>query len=126
MAVFTPKLKNLQQPKELRRHRRYAVDGSILQVSWLDMKGKMRITRTRAVNICEEGMAIQLPEAAMPLLVRFKSERFNVSGVGEVRHCQRVGGQYIVGLQFSGDLRWRPPSGEIREPIPVCDPEALY
>src|SRR5258706_5750381 len=108
--------------KDSRRYRRYAVDAGILQVCWLDMKGKMRVTRTRALNISEEGIAIQLPEPVMPLLVRFKSERFNVNGVGEVRHCERVAGQYVVGLQFSDGLRWRSPQEEVSEPIPVCDP----
>jgi hypothetical protein len=111
---------------EARRHRRYAVDAGILQVSWLDIKGKMRVTRTRALNICEEGIALQLPEPVMPLLVRFKSERFNVTGVGEVKHCERVGGAYIVGLQFTDGLRWRSPDVDVNEPIPVCDPEAAY
>ena len=111
---------------DLRRHRRYTVDSSMLQVSWLDMKGKMRVTRTRALNICEEGIALQLPEPVMPLMVRFKSERFNVSGMGEVRHCERVGGLYIVGLQFADGLRWKPPEGDVNEPIPVCDPQAVY
>ena len=113
-------------PNDLRRHRRYAVDSSVLHVSWLDMKGKMRITRTRALNICEDGIALVLPEPVMPLLVRFKSERFNLHGVGEVRHCQRTGGVYVVGLQFTDGLHWKSPPGEVREPIPFCDPDAVY
>ena len=111
---------------ESRRFRRYAVDASVLQVSWLDMRGKMRVTRTRALNICEEGIALQLPEPVMPLLIRFKSERFKFNGVGEVRHCQRTGGSYTVGLQFTDGLRWRSPDFEVSEPISVCDPDASY
>jgi len=86
----------------------------------------MRVTRTRALNISEDGIALVLPEAAMPLLVRFKSERFKLQGVGEVRHCQRTGGVYVVGLQFTDGLHWQSPRGEVREPIPVCDPDANY
>jgi hypothetical protein len=112
--------------RELRRHRRFAVDAGTLQVFWLDLTGKMKSTRTRALNISEEGIAIQLPEAAMPLLVRFGSERFKFKGVGSVKYCRRTGANYVVGLEFTEDLHWRSPVGEVREPIPVCDPEAVY
>src|SRR5437763_16899732 len=105
---------------ESRRFRRYAVDAGVLQVSWLDMKGKMRVTRTRALNICEDGIALILPEPVMPLMVRFKSERFKLHGVGKVKHCRRTGGSYVVGLQFTDGLHWQSPRGEVREPIPVC------
>jgi len=109
--------------KDLRRHRRYAVDAGILQVSWLDLSGAIKMTRTRALNISEGGIALELPEAAMPLsMVRFQSDKFKVRGVGAVRHCRRVGNKFIVGLEFTEGLHWRPPEGEVQEPIPICDP----
>jgi hypothetical protein len=110
--------------KDLRRHRRYKVDSGILQVSWLDSSGRMKTARTRALNISETGIALELPEAAMPLLVRFQSERFKVKGVGAVRYCRRTGGKYVVGLEFTNDLHWRAPDGEVMEPISLCDPES--
>jgi hypothetical protein len=61
----------------------------------------------------------------MPLLVRFQSERFNVNGAGAVRCCYRSKGKYVVGLEFTGDLRWRAPEEEVEEPIPVCDPAGV-
>jgi PilZ domain len=111
--------------KDLRRHRRYAVDAGILQVSWLDITGTMKMTRTRALNISEGGIALELPEAAMPLsMVRFQSDRFKVRGAGAVRHCHRVGAKYVVGLEFVEGLHWRAPEDEVREPISLCDPES--
>ncbi len=110
--------------KDMRRHRRYAVDAGVLQVSWLDSSGAMKMTRTRALNISEGGIAIELPDAAMPLsMVRFQSDRFKVRGAGAVRHCRRVGTKWIVGLEFIEGLRWTPPEGEVTEPIPICDPD---
>jgi hypothetical protein len=109
---------------ERRRSRRFAVDDGVLQVSWLDLSGKMRITRTRALNVSEEGIALQLPEPVMPLMVRFQSDRFNVKGSGKVRYCRRMGTRYIVGLEFAEGLHWRAPEVPVQEPIPVCDPEA--
>jgi hypothetical protein len=111
------------QPKDPRRkHRRYSVDAGILQVSWLDVNGRMKTTRSRALNISEDGIALQLPEAIMPLLVRFQSDRCNVQGVGAVRQCRRRGRKYVVGLEFVEGLRWQAPAGDVKEPIPLCDP----
>ena len=109
--------------KELRRHRRYAVDTGVLQVSWLDMEGKMKMTRSRGLNISEGGMCIELPDPAAPMsLVRFQSSRFKVMGSGAVRHCRRAGSRFIVGLEFVDGLSWRAPEGDVTEPILLCDP----
>lgn len=116
---------NVSEIEDPRRHRRYAVDAGSLQVSWLDTTGRMKTTRTRALNISEEGIAVELPEAAMPLRVRFHSERFNVQGVGTVRYCRRAGGKYVIGLEFAENLHWSAPREEVREPIPLCDPASL-
>jgi len=71
-------------------------------------------TRTRALNISEEGISLELPEAAMPSLVRFQSERFNVNGLASVRYCRRVGSKFVVAWNSptgcTGELRrklWR-------------------
>ena len=116
---------NLSASNDLRRHRRYAVDAGSLQVSWLDTMGRMKTARTRALNISEEGIAIELPEAALPLRVRFQSERFKVKGMGIVRYCRRAGAKCVVGLEFTEDLHWSAPEQKMREPIPLCDPTAL-
>src|SRR5258705_10482789 len=85
--------------KALRRHRRYAVDSGILQVSWLDITGAMKMARTRAINVSEGGIALELPEAAMPQsMIRFQSDKYKIRGAGAVRHCRRVGTRFIVGL----------------------------
>jgi hypothetical protein len=113
--------------KDLRHSRRYALDAGVLKISWLDVTGSMKMARTRGLNISEGGIAIELPEAALPLsLVRFQSDRFNVRGAGYVRHCRRAGSKFIVGLEFAEGLRWCPPEGEPTEPISLCDPEADY
>src|SRR6266568_561327 len=110
--------------KDLRRHRRYAVDAGVLQVSWLDLTGKMKMTRTRALNISEGGIALELPEAAQPQsMIRFQSDKYKIRGVGAVRHCRRAGTKFIVGIEFTEGLHWRPPEGDVQEPIPICQPD---
>ena len=111
--------------QDLRGHRRYEVDSGILDVWWLDVSGRMKTARTRALNISETGIALELPEAAMPLLVRFQSELFKVKGVGAVRYCRREGHKYIVGLEFKDDLHWRAPDEEVMEPIALCGPDSV-
>ena len=109
--------------KDMRRHRRYSVDSGLLQVCWIDRTGKMKMAHMRALNISQSGMALELPEAALPLsMVRFESSRFHIRGSGGVRHCRRVGAKFVVGIQFADGLRWRAPEGEVTEPISICDP----
>jgi hypothetical protein len=113
--------------KDMRHHRRYALDAGILKVSWLDLQGGMKMARTRALNISEGGIAIELPEAALPLsLVRFQSDKFNVRGAGYVRHCRRAGAKFVVGLEFAEGLRWTPPEQDPTDPISLCDPDPDY
>ena len=114
-----PHLKDLR-----RRHRRYIVDAGVLEVSWLDVNGRMKVASTRVLNISENGIAFQLPEEIMPLLVRFHSERYNVQGIGAVKQCRRKGNKYLVGLEFTGGLRWRAPEGNVQEPVALCEPGA--
>jgi hypothetical protein len=105
-----------------RRHRRYSVDGGVLQVSWLDVNGCMKSTRSRVLNISEDGIALQLPDAVMPLLVRFRSDQLKIEGVGVVRQCRRTGNKYLVGLEFTEGLHWRAPEADVQEPVPLCEP----
>jgi|SRR5580704_13730043 hypothetical protein len=95
---------------DLRRRRRYVVDAGVLQVSWINASGKMETTLTRALNISEHGISLLLPAAAMPMLVRFRFDRFKISGAGVVRYCCRAGAKYVVGLEFIEGLHWSPPN----------------
>ena len=121
----------------MRRHRRYAVDSGVLQISWLDVSGKMKMTRSRALNISEGGMAVELPEAAMPQsMLRFQSDRFKLMGAGAVRHCRREGTKYIVGLEFTDGLRCSsrssgrseaaPAGGRSRRAHPTLRPQVAF
>ena len=111
--------------ENLRRSRRYAVvDAGTLQVSWINTSGQMETARTRALNVSEDGIALHLPSAAMAMLVRLRSDRFKLSVAGSVRYCRRSGSKYVVGLEFIENYHWTPPQGEVREPIPLCDPES--
>lgn len=107
---------------KLRSSRRYAVEETLLRVSWLDAGGRWRMAHASAINISEMGMAFQLPEAP-PVLsrVRLRSDKHGLMGKGLVRHCQPLGADYLVGIEFTGSLRWQAPDDPVVEPIPLSD-----
>jgi hypothetical protein len=62
MSIPTPSWSALKR-KDLRRTRRYAVEGETLRVSWLGLNGTLNMVQhSRVLNICEEGIAVELPE----------------------------------------------------------------
>ena len=104
--------------KDLRKTRRYAVDGT-LRVSWLGLNGSLKVAHNaRVLNISEEGMEFELPEPAQLISrVKIQSDKHKLLGEAAVRHCRREGAKYIVGVEFVDGLRWRAPEGEVSEPI---------
>jgi hypothetical protein len=117
---------NQQTTSDPRRLRRYQLRRASLRVTWLDDTGRMRVAQSRAINVSEEGIALELPHAALPEMVRIESKSLKFSGRGVVRYCRPAGDKFIVGVKFTGDLRWRPPKGKIHEPIPLCSPEVSF
>jgi hypothetical protein len=110
--------------KDLRRTRRYEVDNAMLRVSWLGLNGSLKVAHNaRVLNISEEGIAFELPEAAQLVTrVKLQSDKHRLLGEATVRHCRREGSKYIVGVEFTDGLRWRAPDDSVLEPIPLSDP----
>src|SRR5438876_7853954 len=113
-----------QELRDLREHHRYAVAETFLRVIWLDAKGDLKLEKlARPIDIAETGMAVELPEAALLLSrIRLESDKGELLGQGKVRYCRPEGAKYIVGVEFTESLRWRPPEGPITEPIPLTPP----
>ena len=114
-----------QELKDLREHHRYAVAETTLRVIWLDANGDLKMENfARPIDVSETGMAVELPEAALLLSrIRLESDKGELLGQGKVRYCQPNGAKYIVGIEFTDSLRWRPPEGPITEPIPLSAPQ---
>src|SRR6266851_1535661 len=123
-ANATPSWSALKR-KDLRRCRRYAVDGATLRVSWLSLNGELKVVHhARVLNISEDGMAFELPEPAQLVTrVKLQSDKHKLLGEGTVRHCRRVGSKYVVGVEFVDALRWRAPDDSVPEPVPLSDQE---
>src|SRR5437762_14137084 len=118
---ITPSWSALKR-KDLRKTRRYAVDGT-LRVSWLGLNGSLKVAHNaRVLNISEEGMAFELPEPAQLVTrVKLQSDKHKLLGEGTVRHCRRLGAKYVVGVEFADGLRWRAPDDSILEPVALSD-----
>jgi len=119
---ITPSWSALKR-KDLRRSRRYTVDGATVRVSWLGLSGTLQVIHNaRVLNISEEGMAFELPEPAQLVTrVKLQSEKHKLLGEGTVRHCRRLGSKYVVGVEFADALRWRAPDDSMAEPVPLSD-----
>src|SRR5881397_3111771 len=110
--------------KDLRRSRRYTVDGATIRVAWLGLNGTLKVVQNaRVLNISAEGMAFELPEPAQLVTrVKLQSDKHKLLGEATVRHCRREGSKHIVGVEFADGLRWRAPEEPVSEPIPLSDP----
>src|SRR5258708_23509219 len=125
-ANATPSWSALKR-KDLRRCRRYAVDGATLRVSWLSLNGELKVVQhARVLNISEEGIAFELPEPAQLVTrVNLHSDKHRLLGEGTVRHCRRVGSKYVVVVEFPDGLPWPTPADWEVEPIPLSEPYCL-
>src|SRR5215472_2666411 len=122
MSIPTPSWSALRR-KDLRRSPRYAVEGETMRVSWLGLNGALNMVQhSRVLNICEEGIAVELPQPAkLASRVKLESDKHRLLGEGTVKHCRRNGARYVVGIEFVDGLRWRAPEGPITEPIRLSD-----
>src|SRR6266699_290772 len=103
--------------RDLRRTRRYAVEDATIRVSWMGLNGTLNVFHhARVLNISEEGIAFELPEAAQLVTrVKLESDKHRLLGEGTVRHCRRIASKYIVGVEFADGLRWRAPDDSTLE-----------
>lgn len=96
---------------ELRRHRRAEVS-SPARIAWQDRGGVDRFVNGRTLNVSPSGMRI---EVAAPIdkqtYVTVQCAALGLHGRASVRSCTRKGMKYVLGLEFSAGLKWKPPEG---------------
>ncbi len=95
---------------ELRRHAR-AEKSSPIQIVWQDRSGADRFVSGRSVDISPSGMRA---EVSVPIdkqtYVTLQCAALGLQGSASVRTCTRKGTKYILGLEFSGSIQWKPKS----------------
>ena len=62
----------------------------------------------RAIDLSESGMRVESTEP-LPVgaYVNFRFQKVEFEGSASVRSCSRPKARYVVGLEFSGGLKWK-------------------
>jgi len=77
---------------------------------WRDLGGQEKFVQAKALDICETGLRLQMPEAlSRQTYVALNAAKLGLVGHASVRHCTRVGGsRFTVGVEFTAGLHWTP------------------
>jgi len=67
------------------------------------------VSRGRLVDISEAGMRVEVPEPLEKLTyLTVRADGLGIHGTASVRSCTRKGLKYVVGLEFSAGLQYKP------------------
>jgi hypothetical protein len=100
----------MSQKGELRRHGR-STESTPVQLIWKDRQGLDRFMNGRTLDVSESGIRVELPEPIeKQTYVTLQSVRLGLHGSASVKSCVRKGMKYLVGLEFSAGLKWKPKS----------------
>jgi hypothetical protein len=98
----------MAQAGDLRRHNRSDKSAPV-QIIWKDRQGEDKFVSGRVVNVSESGLRVEVSEPLeKQTYVTLQAPGLGLHGSASVRTCARKGMKYIVGLEFSGGLRWIP------------------
>jgi hypothetical protein len=94
---------------DLRRQPRHPCDHPIT-VQWRDTGGQEKFVLAKALDICELGLRLQMPEAPpRQAYLMLNASKLGLQGHASVRHCTRIhGARFSVGVEFTAGLRWLP------------------
>lgn len=90
--------------RNIRRHRRIPYTGPV-RISWQDGNGHPCYIQGKCLDVSEGGLRVESPQPIPArMLVTFNAERLKLSGSATVKHVQRRGPQYILGLELNATL----------------------
>jgi hypothetical protein len=102
------------QPHDLRRHDLRRNDrqpcNQNVTVMWRDSRGQDKFVHAKALDVCELGLRLQMPEALpRQTYLSLSAAKLGLMGRASVRHCTRIGGaKFSIGIEFTAGLRWSP------------------
>lgn len=80
-----------------------------VQLSWTDRSGTQKFASGRVIDVSETGLRVEMRE---PLekqsYVSLRAEKIGLQGSASVRSCIKRAGSHVIGLEFSGGLKWKP------------------
>jgi len=98
----------VEQKGDLRRHRRTPLAAPV-QLSWTDRDGNQKFAYAKILDVSESGMRVEAREPlAKQAYVALRADQAGLQGSASVRTCVKQGTKYVVGLEFSGGLKWKP------------------
>lgn len=90
-----------EKRKEQRRF-----SNAMFAVTWQDARGQSRSLRVRGLNVSKSGMRIESSEELNPgSPISLRAERHELSGTATVRNCAPRGSAYVIGVEFSEDIK---------------------
>src|SRR6266852_5242276 len=96
----------------LRRHHRTQAR-SVVQLVWKDHLGNEKYTKARTLDISQSGMRVEVPEQIPKRsYVTFRAAELSLHGTGSVRTCHGKGLKYVIGVEFSAGMKWKPKSAK--------------
>src|SRR5271170_8127191 len=94
---------------DLRRKDRRDCDHKVT-VMWRDLRGQDKFAQAKALDICELGLRLQMPEELRrQTYLAISATKLGLMGHASVRHCMRThGSKFSIGVEFTAGLRWTP------------------
>jgi hypothetical protein len=90
---------------DLRRHQRAPYTGPI-DISWDDGRGNAKWAQGKFLEVSAAGLQVEVREAIpVHTNLMLRAERIQLVGSSRVKHVQRRGAKYILGLELSAPLR---------------------
>ena len=107
--------------KDTRRHFRIPHLGRV-RISWEGANGLNKYATGRCLDVSESGMRVEVAES-IPAHSRvlLQADLVNLGGSASVKHVQRYGSKYILGLELSQALHEQTLNA-IREPWTIRKP----
>ena len=97
------------QSRERRREVRVR-RGTEVRLVWDNSRGESRYAVTKTYDLSRSGVRVYLMEAIeRSSYVRVQADGLKLSGTAVVRDCTRKGGNYSIGLEFSGGTKLEAP-----------------
>lgn len=82
---------------------------SPVQALWRDRSGVDNAVNGRVVDVSETGIRIRVPAPIdKGAYVTFNASKVPLQGTGSVKSCKQQGLAYLIGLEFTSGLRWKP------------------
>ena len=92
----------------MRRHGRTEVR-ALVQLMWKDRDGNEKFTNALSLDVSESGMRAEVPEPVPERsYVVIRADTLALHGSASVRSCSRKGTKYVVGLEFSAGMKFKP------------------